>query len=63
MSTGRGNRHGAILVGLFLGESCCCCAESVGEESLLMGKAGEVEDVELGGLREVAEVLERGSKG
>lgn len=50
-------------MGLFLGESCCCCAESVGEESLLMGKAGEVEDVELGGLREVAEVLERGSKG
>lgn len=51
MSTERGNRHGAILVGLslrpLLGKSCCCCAASVGEVNLLRRKAEEEEGMEL----------------
>ena len=65
MSTGRGNSHGDILVGLslrsLLGKSCCCCAARVREGNLLRRKAEE-EGVELEGLRKAAELLEGGGK-
>lgn len=61
VSSGRGNRHGAILMGLslrtLLGKSCCCCPTCAGEENLLRWKAEEEEGVELGELRKVAACL------